>query len=477
IMQAAQIMAGYSLGAADILRRAMGKKKPEEMEKQKAIFVEGAFQKGVDKKKAEEIFNVMAKFAMYGFNRSHSAAYSVVAYRTGYLKAHYPAEYMAAVLTNNLSDLKKITFFMEECQRQNIEVAGPDINESALNFVVNDKGVIRFGLGAIKGVGEGAVENIVQERELNGTYRNFIDFMTRINLRNVNKRVIESLAMAGAFDCFENVHRAQFFHSEEENGPNFIDKIIRYANAQSQQKNSSQMNLFGEAEETVMPDPELPECPRWEKLEMLKKEKEVTGMYISGHPLDNFKIQIQNYCSHNLSQLQDLDKLKNRDVSFAGVILGAQHRYTKNGKPFGSFIIEDYTDSVQINVFSEDYLKVKHFLEKESFVYVKAHIAPRFKSSDQYELKIKSMMLLTDVVEKMATDLMLEIPVSEVNTEFIDFLTQKAKLHKGNCRLKIKLRDEIERSSVELLARKMKVEPVGFLSELLKMIDIPFKLN
>ncbi|MFW5707913.1 MAG: DNA polymerase III subunit alpha, partial [Bacteroidota bacterium] len=380
IMQAAQIMAGYSLGAADILRRAMGKKKPEEMEKQKAIFVEGAFQKGVDKKKAEEIFNVMAKFAMYGFNRSHSAAYSVVAYRTGYLKAHYPAEYMAAVLTNNLSDLKKITFFMEECQRQNIEVAGPDINESALNFVVNDKGVIRFGLGAIKGVGEGAVENIVQERELNGTYRNFIDFMTRINLRNVNKRVIESLAMAGAFDCFENVHRAQFFHSEEENGPNFIDKIIRYANAQSQQKNSSQMNLFGEAEETVMPDPELPECPRWEKLEMLKKEKEVTGMYISGHPLDNFKIQIQNYCSHNLSQLQDLDKLKNRDVSFAGVILGAQHRYTKNGKPFGSFIIEDYTDSVQINVFSEDYLKVKHFLEKESFVYVKAHIAPRFKS-------------------------------------------------------------------------------------------------
>ncbi len=478
IMQAAQIMAGYSLGAADILRRAMGKKKPEEMERQKVIFVEGASKKGVDKKKAEDIFNVMAKFAMYGFNRSHSAAYSVVAYRTGYLKAHYPAEYMAAVLTNNISDLKKITLFMEECQRQNIEVSGPDINESALNFVVNDQGVIRFGLGAIKGVGEGAVENIVEEREANGPYKNFVDFMTRINLRAVNKRVIESLAMAGAFDCFENVHRAQFFFAEEEGTLNFIDKMVRYANAQSAQKNSSQMNLFGEAEQSVMADPEMPQCPRWEKLEMLKKEKEVTGMYISGHPLDNFRIQIESYCSHNLSQLQDVDKLKNREVSFAGVILSAQHRYTKNGKPFGSFVIEDYSDSLSLNLFSEDYLRVKHFLEKENFVYVKAVIAPRFRSSDLYEVKIKSMMLLTDVVEKMSSDLLLEIPLSEINSIFISDLMDNVKNHQGNCRLKIKLRDDVEKSSVEMLARKVKVEPVGFLTQLLKKNnDLQYKLN
>ena len=477
IMQAAQIMAGYSLGAADILRRAMGKKKMEEMEKQKAIFIEGASKKGVDKKKAEEIFNVMAKFAMYGFNRSHSAAYSVVAYRTGYLKAHYPAEYMAAVLTNNLSDLKKITFFMEECQRRSIDVLGPDINESALNFVVNDKGEIRFGLGAIKGVGEGAVENIVSEREENGPYKNFFDFMTRISLRSVNKRVIESLAMAGAFDCFENVHRAQFFHSDEEGGPNFIDKIIRYANMQSQQKNASQMNLFGDAEETVIPDPEMPDCPRWQKIEMLKKEKEVTGMYISGHPLDNFRIQINNYCSHTLSQLQDLDKLKNRDVTFAGIILNAQHRYTKNGKPFGSFTIEDYSDSVQLNVFSEDYLKIKHFLEKESFVFVRAQVAPRFKSADQYELKIRSMMLLTDVVEKMASDLLLEIPISQVDQDFIDYLMSNVKNYAGNVRLKIRLKDEVEKNSVEMLARKAKVEPVGLLTQLLKKVDLKYKLN
>jgi DNA polymerase III subunit alpha len=477
IMQAAQIMAGYSLGAADILRRAMGKKKVEEMKRQQSIFVEGATKKGVDKKKAEDIFNVMARFAEYGFNRSHSAAYSVVAYRTAYLKANYPAEYMAAVLTNNFSDIKKITTFMEECQRQNIPVLGPDINESAFNFVVNDKGEIRFGLGAVKGVGEGAVETIVSEREENGPYKNIFDFMQRISLRAVNKRVLEFLAMAGAFDCFEDVHRAQFFHSDEEGGPTFIDKLIRYTNSVVSQKNSSQMNLFGESDENVIPDPEMPDCPRWGKLEMLKKEKEVTGMYISGHPLDNFKIHISNFCSHSIADLESLEKLKGREVSFAGIIISSQHKYTKNGKPFGSFVIEDYNDSIQLALFSEDYLKVKYFLEKDNFVFVKAQIQPRFNSSDQLEVKVKSMMLLSDLAEKKVSDLLLEIPISEINPEFLDFLKTNIAEHKGNCRLKIKLRDDIEKISVDMLSRKIKIEPVGFLNTLLKKHDLTYKLN
>ncbi|MFN2394651.1 MAG: DNA polymerase III subunit alpha [Bacteroidales bacterium] len=477
IMQAAQIMAGYSLGAADILRRAMGKKKVEEMKRQQSIFVEGATKKGVNKKKAEEIFNVMARFAEYGFNRSHSAAYSVVAYRTAYLKANYPAEYMAAVLTNNFSDIKKITNFMEECYRQNIPVLGPDVNESAFNFVVNDKGEIRFGLGAIKGVGEGAVEVIVKERQENGPYRNIFDFMQRISLRAVNKRVLESLAMAGAFDCFENVHRAQFFHSDEEGGPTFIDKIIRYTNMVVNQQNSSQMNLFGEADENVIPDPEMPDCPRWDKLEMLKKEKDVTGMYISGHPLDNFRLHIENFCSHNITDLKYLQKLKGREVSFAGVIVSSQHKYTKNGKPFGSFVIEDYNDSIQLMLFSEDYLKVKYFLEKDNFVYVKAQIQPRYNNNDQLEVKVKSMMLLSDLAEKRATDLMLEIPISEINDDFLKFFNESISTFKGNCRLKIKLRDELEKSTVEMLSRKIKVEPVAFLNSLLKKYDFTYKLN
>ncbi|MFN3555424.1 MAG: DNA polymerase III subunit alpha [Bacteroidales bacterium] len=477
IMQAAQIMAGYSLGAADILRRAMGKKKKEEMDRQQSIFVEGATQKGVDKKNAEEIFNVMARFAEYGFNRSHSAAYSVVAYRTAYLKANYPAEYMAAVLTNNFSDIKKISIFMEECQRQNIPVLGPDINESAFNFIVNEKGEIRFGLGAIKGVGEGAVESIVQERDENGPYKSIFDFMQRINLRSVNKRVLESLAMAGAFDCYEGTHRAQFFYAEEEGGATFIDKLIRYTNSVANQKNSSQMNLFGDAEETVIPDPEMPDCPRWDKLEMLKKEKEVTGMYISGHPLDNFRIQIESYCSHSIADLQELDKLRNREISFAGVIVGSQHKYTKTGKPFGSFTLEDYTDSIQLMLFSEDYLKVKYFLEKDNFVYVKASIQPRFNSSDQLEVKVKSMMLLSDLADKRASDLVLDIPISDVDEQFLEDLMTSINRYSGSCRLKIRLRDEIEKNSVEMLSRKIKVDPIGLLQHLLKKHDIQYKLN
>jgi len=477
IMQAAQIMAGYSLGAADILRRAMGKKKVEEMKRQQSIFVEGAIKKGVDKKKAEEIFNVMARFAEYGFNRSHSAAYSVVAYRTAYLKANYPAEYMAGVLTNNFSDIKKITIFMEECQRQNIPVLGPDINESALNFVVNDKGEIRFGLGAIKGVGEGAVEIIVAEREETGPFKNIFDFMQRISLRAVNKRVLESLAMAGAFDCFADVHRAQFFYAEEEGGPTFIDKLIRYTNSVVSQKNSSQMNLFGEADENVIPDPEMPDSPKWDKLEMLKKEKDVTGMYISGHPLDNFKIHINSFCSHSIADLKSLEKLKGREVSFAGIIVSSQHKYTKNGKPFGSFVIEDYNDTIQLALFSEDYLKVKYFLEKDNFVFVKGQIQPRYNSSDQLEVKVKSMMLLSDLAEKKASHLLLEIPISEINSEFVDFLKANIDENKGNCRLKIKLRDDIEKLSVDMLSRKIKVEPIGFLNTLLKKHDLTYKLN
>lgn len=477
IMQAAQIMGGYSLGAADLLRRAMGKKIREEMEKQQSIFVEGAVSKGVDRKNAEEIFNVMAKFAEYGFNRSHSAAYSVVAYRTAYLKANYPAEYMAAVLTNNFSDIKKIGFFMDECQRQNIPVLGPNVNESAFNFVVNQKGEIRFGLGALKGVGEGAVENIVEERKQNGPYQNLFDFMKRINLRGVNKKVLESLALGGAFDCFEDVHRAQFFYQEEESGPTFLDKLIRFTNQLISQENSSQMNLFGEAQETEMPQLQMPDCPRWDQLELLKQEKEVTGMYISGHPLDNFKIQINSYCSHSIADLKTLERLKDRDISFAGVITTVAHRVTKTGKPFGNFIIEDYNDSIQLFLFSEDYLKVKHFLEKDRFVYVKARVAPRFHSSEELEVKVKSMSLLDEISEKRASDLMIEFQVSDLNEKTVNHILNLTKTHQGSCRLKLKIRDDVEKTTVEMLARRIKVEPIGFLTELLKKAPCEYKLN
>ncbi len=477
IMQSAQIMAGYSLANADILRRAMGKKKKDEMERQKAFFIEGALKKGIERGNAEKIFEIMSRFAEYGFNRSHSAAYSVVAYRTAYLKANYTAEYMAAVLTHNFSEIKKITFVMEECQRQQIPVLGPNVNESTFNFVVNDKGEIRFGLGAIKGVGEGAVENIVIERENNGPYKNVFDFAKRVNLRNVNKRVFEALARAGAFDCFEGSHRARFFFSEDNGASIFIDKIIRHANNIQMRENTSQMNLFEETNEVYFPDPELPVCEPWNKLEILRQEKEVTGMYISGHPLDNFKIHIKSYCNHSVGDLKNPHSLKNKEIIFAGIITDVAHKHTRTGNPYGTIQIEDYSDSYLLYVFAEDYLKVKHFMEVQNTVLVKARMQVNRKEPSQLDIRVKTMHLLSDLVEHDESDLVLQLPVADVDKYLVERMKSIAGKHRGNSRLKVLLMDPVENYSIEMISRTVKVEPVGFLMELLKHYEISYRLN
>ncbi len=477
IMQAAQIMAGYSLANADILRRAMGKKKVEEMEKQKAFFLEGALNKGIDRSTAEKIFDVMARFAEYGFNRSHSAAYSVVAYRTAYLKANYTPEYMAAVLTNNFSDIKKITFIMEECQRQQIPVLGPDVNESTFNFVVNDKGQIRFGLGAIKGVGEGAVDTIVEEREKAGPFRNIFDFAKRVNLRNVNKRVFESLAKAGAFDCFEGVHRAQFFHSEDNGTSIFIDKIIRHTHNILMRENTAQMNLFEESNEVYFPDPDMPVCDQWSKLEMLREEKDVTGMYISGHPLDNYKIHITSYCKHSVGDLKNPHAIRQQEIVFAGIITEVAHKYTKTGNPYGVFQIEDYSDTHQLYLFAEDYLKMKHFLEVQNTVLVKARVQANRRNPAQLDIRVKSMSLLSELLEKESANLWLHLPVADVDSHLVKKMRAIAKKHRGKTRLKFLLLDPVDNYTIEMASRTHKVEPVSFLQELLKHFEIKYRLN
>ncbi len=477
IMEAARIMAGYSLANADILRRAMGKKKVDEMARQKEFFIEGAKKKEITQSTADKIFDMMARFAEYGFNRSHSAAYSVVAYRTAYLKANYSAEYMAAVLTHNFSDIKKITLMMEECQRQQIPVLGPDVNESTFNFVVNDKGEIRFGLGAIKGVGEGAVDNIVEERNINGPYKNIFDFARRVNLRSVNKKVFESLAKAGAFDCFEDCHRAQFFYTEDNGAIIFIDKIIRHTQNVIARENTSQMNLFEETSEIDLPDPELPECEKWGSMELLKQEKDVTGMYVSGHPLDNYKIHIQSYCNARVGDLKNMHANKNKELSIAGIITAASHKFTKTGKPYGNFQIEDYSDTCQLFLFSEDYLKMKHFLESQNVVMVKAQVQANRRNPAQLDIKVKSISLLSDLVEKEHTSLILTLPVSDVNEQFVERMHTMVKKYKGKARLKISIHDPVDKYSVDMLSRQVKVEPISFLKELLKHYDVKYRLN
>ena len=457
IMQAAQIMAGYSLGEADILRRAMGKKKMDVMQEQKVKFVEGAAElHGVDKKHSADVFDIMLKFAEYGFNRSHSAAYSVVAFQTGYLKANYPEEYMAAVMTNNMNDIKKVTFFMEECRRMGVNVKGPDVNESAYKFTVNKEKVIRFGMGALKGVGEGAVEAIVNDRKENGKYESIFDLTKRIDLRAANKRTFESLALAGGFDSFENVHRAQYFHGRE-GEPVFLEKAIKYGANYQEQENSAQASLFGGESEIQIPEPEVPKCEEWGRMEKLSKEKDVIGIYLSGHPLDEYKFEIKNFCTAKVKDLSDLAAAKNRDeMRMAGIVVEAQHRMTKGGKPFGILVLEGYNENHRFFLFSDDYVKYKSYLTTGWFLFVKGKVQDR-RFGDELEFKISGIELLSDLRDKMAKEIVVQMDVNDVDDEMIDWFKELSKEKLGSCHLQFKLIDRKNKNVIQLKSRSIKL--------------------
>ncbi|MEN8225467.1 MAG: DNA polymerase III subunit alpha [Bacteroidota bacterium] len=478
IMQTAQIMAGFSLGKADLLRRAMGKKKLEIMQGQKIEFVEGALKKNIEKEKAEEIFGIMERFAEYGFNRSHSAAYSVIAYQTAYLKAHYPAEYMAAVLTHNLNDIKKITFFIDESKRQNIDVHGPDVNESAFNFTVTREGTIRFGMGAIKGVGEAAVRAIITEREENGPFTNIFDMAKRVHLQAVNKSCFEALAKAGAFDNFEGTHRAQFFYRQNSDDTIFLEKVIRHGGSYQDKKNSAQQSLFGEDSTAEVPDPEMPACSPYSKIEQLRKEKEVTGFYISGHPLDDFSLEIDNFCESNIGDLfNDPKKYFNKTITIAGMITTAQERMTQTGNPYGSFILEDFNDSRKFFLFSEDYLKMKHFLLEGTNVLVRVRVQFRRGGQEQLEVKVLGISLLAEALEKYTNSITVSLRSEMVTPDLIGVFKRMVKLKKGKCLVKFRIEDVENKSVIHMHPRNNAVDPATFINELKQLHEIEYKIN
>ncbi len=478
IMQAAQIMGGFTLGKADILRRAMGKKKMDVMAAMKKEFVEGAEAKGIERKNAEDVFATMQEFAKYGFNRSHSAAYSVIAYQTSYLKAHYPAEYMAAVLTHNLNDIKKITFFIDESKRRGIPVLGPDVNESHLNFMVNEKGEIRFGLAAIKNVGESAAQNIIEEREKNGHYFSIFDFAKRVNLKSVNKRSFEALAMAGAFDSFENTHRAQYFYRENTEDSIFLEKVVKYANEYQIQQNSSQVSLFGDSDEVQMVDPSLPECTPWTKLEQLKNEKDVTGFYMSGHPLEDYKSEIDHFCNVTITDLKnDKEKFKNKQVTFAGILTAVNHRTSKTGNPFATFTMEDFNDFDNYILFSEDYLKMKHFLVEGQSLLVKAKVTERNYKNGQLDIRISSIMLLSEAMERNTKEILLKLKLEQISDEFIVQLDKLLKESPGSCKLKFQVSDPEDHIDVNLPAAKLSVGASQFLRGISSIPELEYALS
>lgn len=474
IMQTAQIMAGYSLGQADLLRRAMGKKKVEEMNKHREIFVKGAKEKhNIDPKKAEEVFSVMEKFAQYGFNRSHAAAYSVVAYQTAYLKAHYPAEYMASVLTHNQNNIEKITFFMEECKRQGIKVLGPNVNQSGVYFDVNQSGEILFGLGAIKGSGEAAVEAIIQEREKNGPFTSVFNFAERVNLRAVNKKTFESLALSGAFDTFNDFHRRQYVFAPE-GDVSLMEKAIKYGGMIQAEKNSAQTSLFGSSSAVSIPPPKVDPVEPFGDIEKLRLEKEVVGFYISGHPLDQYKVDIQNFCSCSADKIEEH---KGQEVSVAGIVTKSITRQTKTGKSFGLFTIEDYDGSLDLAMFGEEYLKNQHLLGVGQYIFITGKVQERYNQIGMWELRPSSVQLLADIREKMCKTVRIDVKLHEVTESFIHNLEELTRNYPGKANLLVNVWMEEENISVDMMSRQYKISADNrVIDELEKLTEAQYKL-
>ena len=438
VMLLSQKISGFTKGEADQLRKAMGKKDAKLLELLKPKFFEGGIKNKIDEKSLEKIWSDWQSFAAYAFNKSHSTCYSLIAYKTAYLKANYKSEYMASVLTHNQNNIDKISYFMNECKKQNIRVLGPDINNSENNFVVGKDGEILFGLGAIKGTGEAAVNYIIEERENNGDYTNIFDFICRTNSRAVNKKTYESLALAGAFDCFGKINRRQYTYSSESD-PSLIENSIIYSNKIQKEKETRQTSLFGGSNGSQIIQPSIPDIEPFSEIEKLKIEKDILGLYVSGHPLDKYSFEIENLCNVNFKDIKENNNLKGKSVLYAaGIVTNVEHKISKNGKPYGNITIEDFTESYDFIFFSEEYVKFKNFFEEGWFLFLKGKMKNKWNNPDELEFKIDDLGLLSKVRDNLIKELHLKINLDDINDELINELNAKFKnARNGNCHLKI----------------------------------------
>ena len=472
VMLLSQKLVGFTKGEADTLRKAMGKKKFDLLAKMKPKFLDQGEQKGHKREILEKIWKDWEAFASYAFNKSHSTCYALIAYHTAYLKARYPAEYMAAVLSNNMKDIKKVSFFMEECNRMGLEVLGPDVNESWYKFAVNDKGEVRFGLGAILGVGEGAVKNIVSERKKDGHYQSIFDFVKRINLRDCNRTVLENFAMAGAFDGFDNVHRAQYF-KEDEKGSILIDKIIKYGQACDRIKNSAQTSIFDSiADSPEIPEPKIPDADEWNTFEKLNKEKELVGIYISGHPLQDYQIELDNFRNISLNVLQNkLLELPEKEYSFIGIVNKALNLESRRGNKYGVLEMQDMIGGMEFRIFGDQYLKFSHYFVDGCFLHItgKVQLKPRNYNSDgkQKEFRIQQIELLSEVLEKKIKKVYLRWDANLMDALEIQAIDELFEQNKGSKPVYFELVDKNDYSSVVLASRNLKI---AFTNQLLDQL-------
>ena len=469
LMLLSQKLGNFTKGDADVLRKAMGKKQIEVLNKMKGKFIDGCKANKLNLKICEKVWADWEAFASYAFNKSHSTCYAFVAYQTAYLKTYYPAEFMASVLTSCLGNIDKITFFLGECKALGIPVLGPDVNESERVFGVNKKGEIRFGLAGIKGAGDAAVEALIEERTSGGPYQDIFDFAIRVNLRTVNKKTLESLAYAGAFDALDEYHRAQYFDVPVGETGMFLERIIRYATNYHTEKAAAQQSLFGGSNggEPMLARPKAPLVPEWNQIQKLKFEKDVVGFYITGHPLDDFRLEMDAFCNCSLVQVFET---KQPEIKLGGIVSMAENRVSKNGNPWMKFILEDYEGSMEIALFGDDYVRMNQYVEVGRFLHVTGKTQNKWSSTD-LEFKATNIRLLNELRDKLCKEVKVSLALQSVNAQMIAKINELVVSHPGNCTFVLNVSDPDERIEVSLLSRTVKVNPANTLIRGLEQLE------
>ena len=478
VMLLSQKLAGFTGGEADTLRKAMGKKKRDVLDKMKPKFINGCKERGHDEKICDKIWGDWEAFASYAFNKSHSTCYAYVAYQTGYLKAHYPSEFMAALLSRNLADIKQLTLYMNECKRMGIRVLGPDINESMRTFSSNKSGDVRFGLGAVKGVGEAAVESIIAERNANGRFKDIYDLMERVNFTAVNRKCFENLAYAGGFDSISGFHRGKFFGADarDNTGITFIEQLMRYGQRFQAEKNNAQQSLFGGGGQVDIQRPVLPACKDWTQLETLAKEREMIGLYLSAHPLDDYKVIINHMCKTQLTELENLDPFKGQEIAVAGMVVSVQNLMTKTGKPWGKFVLEDYNGTHEFALFGKDYENFRKYLFADYFLFIRGRVQPKPYNDKELEFKIISMVQLSEMRDTMIKEMHVQLPVQEVTQELIRDLSERVREARGETLFRVNVYDRDAHVSLSLFSKSYKVSLTQSLVGYLEDNDIKYSI-
>ena len=477
VMLLSRLLADFTRGESDALRKAMGKKLRDKLDHMKPKFISGGQKNGHDPKVLEKIWADWEKFASYAFNKSHATCYSWVAYQTAYLKANYPAEYMAAVMSRSLSNITDITKLMDECKAMGIKVLGPDVNESNLKFTVNQEGNVRFGLGAVKGVGEGAVLSIINERQKNGPFKGIFDFVQRVNLAACNRKNMECLALAGALDAFPELKREQYFAVNNKN-ETFIETLVRYGYRYQADQAAAANSLFGGDNVVEIATPEILPAERWSDLDRLNRERELVGIYLSAHPLDEYAVVLEHVCNTHMSELDDKAALVGREITMGGIVTAVRRGISKNGNPYGIAKIEDYSGSAELPFFGNDWVTYQGYLGERTFLFIKARCQPKQWKPNELELKITSMELLPDVKEKLVEKITIAIPLSVLSLNLINELEEKTKESPGNTELYFKVTDNESKSSLDFVSRPVKLS-VGrdLINYLKERPELSFRIN